>query len=152
MPLALDSTGPVVRITASGPVSCAEILELFQAMLKTRREGGAPVFVDTRNVSQAPSTAELRLIAREVKHLTDAGFGPIAVLTGSTWMYGVARMFSVFVQSLSDVVPLRSVQEADAWVDTQVRFQAAMALRKEARDSARRAESPRVSGPGVRIW
>jgi hypothetical protein len=121
MPLSLDSSGPVGWITASGPVSYSEILELFQVMiLEAPRTGRVPVFVDTRNVTQAPSTPELRLIAREVKHLTDAGFGPIAVLTGSTWMYGVVRMFSVFVQSATDVVALRSTEDAEAWIDNYV--------------------------------
>lgn len=78
------------------------------------------MFVDTRKVTKAPSTSELRLIAREVKHLTDAGFGPIAVLTGSTWMYGVARMFSVFVQALTELVVLGSVEDAQAWIDDYV--------------------------------
>jgi hypothetical protein len=123
MPLSLDSSGPVARITASGRVSYSEILELFQAMLlKVPRAGSVPVFVDTRTVTEAPSTSELRLIAREMKHLTDAGFGPIAVLTGSTWMYGVVRMFSVFAQSATDVVALRSIEDAGAWIDNYVVF------------------------------
>ena len=121
MPLSLDNAGPVVRITASGPVSYSEILELFQAMMrKAPRVRGVPVFVDTRGVTDAPSTPELRLIAVEVKQLTDAGFGPIAVLTGSAWMYGVVRMFSVFVQSATEVVALRCIEDAEAWVDRPV--------------------------------
>jgi hypothetical protein len=120
MPLSLDNSGPVVWITASGCVSYSEILELLQAMLKAPRVGGVPVFVDTRTVTKAPSTAELRLIAREVKRLADAGYGPIAVLTGSTWMYGVTRMFSVFVQPVTDLVALSSVEDAQAWVNDYV--------------------------------
>lgn len=118
MPVSLDSSGPIARITATGPVNYSEILALFQAMLQQAPGSGQrPVFVDTRDVSKAPSTAELRLIAREMKRLTDAGFGPIAVLTGSTWMYGVVRMFAVFVQSLSEVVAVRTSEEADAWIE-----------------------------------
>lgn len=121
MPLSLDNAGPVVRITAAGPVSYSEILELFQAMMrKAPRAAGVPVFVDTREVTAAPSTRELRLIAVEVRQLTDAGFGPIAVLTGSAWMYGVVRMFSVFVQSATEVVALRCIEDAEAWVDRPV--------------------------------
>lgn len=117
MPVSLDSSAPVGWITASGAVSYSEILELFEAMIREApRVGRVPVFVDTRNVTKAPSTPELRLIAREVKHLTDAGFGPIAVLTGSTWMYGIVRMFGVFVQSATDVVAYRSLEDAQAWI------------------------------------
>ena len=123
MPLSLDTSGPVVRVTASGRVSYSEIIELFQVMIqKEKRAGGVPVFVDTRSVTGAPSTAELRLIGRELKHLTDAGFDPIAVLTGSVWMYGVVRMFSVFAQSATDVVALRSLEDAGAWIENQVMF------------------------------
>jgi hypothetical protein len=118
MPISLDNSGPVVWITASDAVTYSEILELFAAMLrKAPRVGRLPVFVDTRKVSEAPSTAELRLIGRELKHLSDAGFGPIGVLTGSTWMYGVTRMFSVFAQSATDVVALSSIEDATAWID-----------------------------------
>ena len=110
-------------VTASGAVSCAEILEMFQNMIgDAPQTGRVAVFVDTRNVTQAPSTPELRLISREMRHLIDAGFGPIAVLTGSAWMYGVVRMFSVFVQPATDLVALRSMEDAGAWIDNYVMF------------------------------
>ena len=117
MPILLDSARPVVRITASGPVTHAEISKLFQTMMRETPQGrGVAVFVDTRGVTGAPSTAELRLIASELKRLTDAGFGPIAVVTGSDWMYGVVRMFSAFVES-TEVVAFRSPEDAEAWID-----------------------------------
>ena len=116
MPISLENARPVVRITASGPVTHSEIRELFQAMMQNApRQGGAAVFVDTLGVTGAPSAAELRLIAMELKRLTDAGFGPIAVVTGSEWMYGVVRMFSVFVKS-TEVAAFRSAEDAETWL------------------------------------
>jgi hypothetical protein len=142
MPLSLDSSGPVARVTACGDVSYAEILDLIQAMiLKGPRAGSVPVFVDTRDVTEAPTTAELRLVAGEMRRLTDAGFGPIAVLTGAKWMYGIVRMFSVFAQSATDVVALRSMDEAAAWINNHVVF-------RDTQTPVRRPALREAPGPG----
>lgn len=79
------------------------------------------MLVDARDVTGAPSTAELRRIAAEMKPLIDSGMGPIAIFTDSACIYGVARMFSVFAQTMSaNVSAHRSPEDAEQWLAEQL--------------------------------
>jgi hypothetical protein len=128
MPVALSFLEPstfVVR--GAGHVTYEEIQTLLADVLEHPRLCcGVRVLVDGRLVRGAPSTEELRTIARHLKPLLDRGLGPIAIVATSPFIYGVARMFSVFAEAMrATVAPFRGLDEANAWLKSYDRQAAA---------------------------
>lgn len=122
MPLTLDVAGHAAKITAHGTVTYQDVVDLIaQRLADPARVPGLPVLVDGRGVTGAPSAPELRLIAVEMKPLIDSGLGPIAIVTDSSFIYGVVRMFSVFAQTMSaNVSAHRRAEDAERWLMEQL--------------------------------
>ena len=118
LPLTMHVGDHAVKLTASGTVTYQEVVDLIaHRLVDPTRIPGMPVLVDARGVHGAPSAAELRLIAAEMKPLIDTGMGPIGILTDSTFVYGIVRMFSVFAQAMSaDVSALRCQEDVELWL------------------------------------
>src|SRR6266545_5055292 len=98
MPVELQYEEPATfKVRASGEVTFAEVEDLLGEILAhPQLRGGVRMLVDGREIEKAPSTPELRKIAADFGPLVDRGLGPVAIVTGSAFIYGVARMFSVF--------------------------------------------------------
>lgn len=64
--------------------------------------------------------AELRLIAGELKPLLDRGLGAIAIVAESALVYGAARMFGVFAQTVyARVATFGDIDEGRRWLIAQ---------------------------------
>lgn len=123
MPIALEFEEPCTfRVRAGGAVTFPEVEDLLaqleqHAMLSSR----PAVLVDATEVEEVPSTSELRLIAASVGRLVRLGLGPVAIVTGSTFVYGVVRMFGFFAEAENaNVVPFKSPGEAVRWLSEQM--------------------------------
>jgi hypothetical protein len=105
-------------VNASGRVTYEETTDVLAQLLADPRLGpNIGILVDAREVTGAPATHELRLVARELRALHAAGVAGLAIVTSSTFVYGVARMFSVFAErSGIDVQVFRTMDEAERWL------------------------------------
>lgn len=101
MPLSLAFAEPsTFVVNASGEVTYEEVMELFEKILAHPRLGeGSDMLVDAEKVTGVPTTKELRVIARALRPLHVAGVSAMAIVTSSTFVYGIARMFSVLAES-----------------------------------------------------
>jgi hypothetical protein len=121
MPVELEFEGPsIFRVRASGAVTFEEVEKLLgEIRADPRLCCGVSVLVDGREVEKAPTAAELRAIAADMKPLLDHGLGPVAIVTDSPFIYGVARMFSVFAEMVSaNVAPFHCIDEARRWLSS----------------------------------
>lgn len=118
MPVSLSFTEPLVfKIDASGNVTydeCTRILEELVGHPQLRAD--SRVFVDGRTVTKVPNTQELRALAQALAPLAERGVHQMGILTASAFVYGVARMFSVFAE-LADVKVsvFKEMDEAERW-------------------------------------
>lgn len=122
MPIAIAFQEPdTFMVCASGKVTFEESQLMLDEVLAHPRFGsGAQLLVDGRTVSGAPSAAELRTIATHLVPMLQRGMGPIAIVTDSPMVYGVARMFSTFAELVSaTVMPFRSMTDAEQWLAAQ---------------------------------
>jgi hypothetical protein len=108
-------------VYASGRVTYDEAISVLGELLADPRLGeNVGVVVDAREVTGAPATHELRALAWELRALRSAGVPALAIVTSSTFVYGVARMFSVFAErSAVDVQVFREMDEAERWLVAQ---------------------------------
>ena len=120
MPVVVGFAPPdqfVVR--ATGHVTHDECQRALDDILAhPAQEGTRTILIDGRGVVAAPSSSELRSLARDMKVFVRRGYGPIAIVTDRTFVYGVARMFAVFAEAFGlHVRAFKSVDEASAWLD-----------------------------------
>ena len=124
MPVAVGFVAPCAFLVHStGTVTNAEVQkaldELTQRLATTP---GCHVMIDASGVEQAPGSAELRQIARDMKPLLSRGLGPIAIVTKPGFVLGVARMFSVFAEMVGFTVStFTDVAAAQKWLAEQTR-------------------------------
>jgi hypothetical protein len=119
MPIAVAFSEPATLvITAAGTVTFAEVAVVLDDLIDDDRIGpGTCVLVDARAVEDAPSTPELRLIARDLAPLHERGVTHMAVCAESTFIYGVARMFAVFAELIGmRVAAFRNMDDAQRWL------------------------------------
>ncbi len=110
----------LVTVTATGNVTFADIAVMLDELLDDARvTPGTSVLVNAMTVTAVPSTAELRIIARDLKPLRDRGVERIALFTDSTFVYGVARMFGVFAEAVNlKVGAFRQQDDAQRWLES----------------------------------
>lgn len=119
MPVVLDadeSNGLFVRATYDVTFAeCAMVLDELLDDARTYHD--AAVLVDATGVRSAPSSAQLRLLARDLKPLRDRGVQRLAIYTDSMFVYGIARMFGVFAEMVDlKVGAFRGRGEAEEWL------------------------------------
>ena len=122
MPIVVGFAEPdMFLLRAFGQVTYADTQGAIDAILahpgyaRSRK-----VLVDGRGVTGAPSTGELRRIARDLKPLIDRGFGPMAFLSDTAFVHGVARMFTVFAEVFGlRARTFRKMEEAESWLREQ---------------------------------
>ena len=119
MPVAFTFSAPLeIAVVAEGDVTFAEIAVLLDELIDDPRiQPGTGILVDSRKVEGAPSTPELRMIARDLAPLRDRGVNRIAVCADSMFVYGIARMFAVFAELLGiHVAAFRDMDTAKRWL------------------------------------
>src|SRR5688500_13678776 len=90
-----------LSLRVHGDVTLEECLDFQrQVLADPRMRSGTHWLADCTGVTGAPSATELRTIACEFKPLVKAGLGPLAVVTATAFVYGVARMFCVFGEAV----------------------------------------------------
>jgi hypothetical protein len=99
-------------------VTLAEIQTLYSDILNhAGLAPGADAIVDCSDVVEVPTVKELRAAARELRPLLDKGLGPIGVVARGPFIYGVARMFSVFAEAFGgNVGTFKSEDDARDWL------------------------------------
>lgn len=104
--------------TAWGELTYADVKGVVDQTRAHPRFGpGTFALFDGTRVDRAPTTAELRQIASDLRPLQEAGLTTIALVAGSTFTYGVARMFSVFAGAFGiSISAFRSVSDAEIWL------------------------------------
>lgn len=107
-----------LQISAGGSVTFAEIAVMLDDLLDDPRiTPGTSILVDARGVREVPTTAELRIVARDLAPLRERGVNRIAVCADSTFVYGVARMFGVFADAIGlQIGAFWEVDDARAWL------------------------------------
>lgn len=122
MPVAVAFLKPdTFVIHASGDVTYAEVQRSIDDILAHRDfDERRKLLVDARAVEAAPSTGELRAIVRDMKPLFDKRVSVMAIVTDTTFVYGVARMFAVFAESFGlRVRAFRTMEDAEVWLAVQ---------------------------------
>jgi hypothetical protein len=117
----MELEAQTLTVRAYGDVTLDECRQYQKQLLADpRMRSGIHLLADLTGVTGAPSAAELRTVAREFQPLIEKGLGRIALLSDSTFMYGVARMFCVFAESVGMTVAVfRDRAEAQEWLDSQ---------------------------------
>lgn len=107
-------------VRATGHVTHDECQRALDDILAhPAQEGTRTILVDARGVTGAPRSSELQSLARDMKVFVRRGYGPMAIVTDRTFVYGVARMFAVFAEAFGlHVRAFQSVDEASAWLDS----------------------------------
>jgi hypothetical protein len=129
LPLDLAFTEPGrFQVRASGAVTFEQVEAFLVDLVKhPGAKPGMEFLVDASLVEAVPSTPELRRIARMLKPLVERGMTGIAIVTENPFVYGVARMFSVFAEAVgANVGTFREAAEARRWL-AELRARAAVA-------------------------
>lgn len=105
-------------VHAAGVVTYSEVQHAIDAMLAHRSlDRARKILIDGRGVTGAPPTPELRAIAKDLKPLKDKGVGCVAIVTDAGFVYGVARMFTVFAEAFGlKVRAFVTMEEAASWM------------------------------------
>lgn len=103
---------------AAGEVTLAEVQRTMDDVLAhPGLASGSQVLIDGRTVTGTPSAAEVRQIARELTPLISRGLGPITIVTQPGFVYGVARMFAVFAETIHPhVSAFTDMESAQEWL------------------------------------
>lgn len=123
MPITAEFEQPSTFVLeASDRVTLNETLRTIDELLgHPHLSPGTRILIEGRSVTHAPSSAELRIIAREIKVLLDYGVVAIAIVTGHTFVYGVARLFAAFAEAVgANVGVFRSPDQARRWLSGDV--------------------------------
>jgi hypothetical protein len=108
------------KVRASGEVTFSEIERLAGDLLAHPRFGaGAELLVDADAVEGVPSVTELRVVASQtMPTLLDKGLRQFAIVASNPFVYGMARVFSVFAETAGgQVATFRKLDEAGRWLD-----------------------------------
>jgi hypothetical protein len=121
MPIAVAFEEPsTFRVRSSGAITYAEIEQAIGDLERDPRLNESRMLVDARGVSDLPSTSELRIIAIDMGRLVQRGLGSMAIVTETTFVYGVVRMFATFAEAVSlRVHPFRCMSDAERWLAGQ---------------------------------
>jgi hypothetical protein len=123
MPLALAEAAKAVDqtlyVVGTGIVTFKEARDFQIALLGDKRlYPGCRMLCDVRTMDGAPSASELKILAREMAPLLNAGLGPVAIVCASPFIYGVARMFATLAEVVhADVAAFRDIGEARDWLE-----------------------------------
>src|SRR6185503_14077972 len=109
------------HVNAAGAVTLAEVDDLFHSIQgDSRFVPGVRILADARDVSDVPASPEIRLIASMLGQLATLGLGPVAIVTGNTFVYGVARMLATLAEPMCVTIhPFRCMDDATHWLESE---------------------------------
>jgi hypothetical protein len=118
MPLDVEFAHPArFKVRASGEITLMEIERAITNIVTHPGLRGADVLVDAHHVNGVPSTPELRAVARNMVPLLNCGLGAVGVASNNEMIYGVARMFGVFAETVgAKVGAFRDIDDASRWL------------------------------------
>ena len=115
----VHAEGGSLLVRASGDITVADVEDLLEEMGRTV-DGHAPssLLADCRGISSTISAAELRKAAKELQPFISRGLRHFALVTDSTFMYGVGRMFGALVELTGATLAMfKDVESAQQWLD-----------------------------------
>ena len=115
----IDRRAALIRTRCFGNVTLEEVRDHFRQLVK---EPALPmlldVFLDLRDMTSSPSAGEIREAGHTIACLpSTVRFGACAIVAPRDAIYGISRMFSVFVeQFFTAISAFRSASEAEVWL------------------------------------
>lgn len=122
MPLVVAHAPPsTMLVRASGWVTYEEAQGAIGQMLTIPGSAHSRgILIDADDVQEAPSTMELRALARDLRPVVERGIGHMAIASKRPFVIGVARMFGVFAEMFElRVMAFRTLEEAKEWLREQ---------------------------------
>lgn len=116
----IDAEAGMVTVTARGPVSQADDLGCFRALLADRDfTPGLKLLLDYRERESVASTDEARELVDEMGRLgKQFGDSRFALVVSSDLAYGMGRMVSSLAErSFPPVAVFRDLEAARSWLD-----------------------------------
>ncbi len=120
MPIALvhaDTRTLLVRVT--GDITYPEVQRILDEMSRAMEiHGAVNLLADCRGVTSTLSVPELKVVAEDLRPFVRKGMTHFALVTDSSFMYGIGRMFAVFLElSEANMSVFKDVQSAQDWLD-----------------------------------
>ncbi len=79
--------------------------------------GGTDMIIEADEVERVPPTKDLRAVADMMVPMLDRGLGALAIVSTKPFVYGVARVFAVFAESVGFTVnAFREPDDASRWL------------------------------------
>lgn len=118
----IDRKVALIRTRCWGNVTIDEVRDHFRQLVKDPdRPDCLDVFLDLRDITSTPSAEDIREAGNTIARLpSTVRFGVCAIVAQRDALYGMSRMFSVFVERFfTAITAFRSVPEAEAWLQAQ---------------------------------
>lgn len=115
----VNAEGNTLLVRASGDITLAEVEDLLEEMGRVvESHTPANLLADCRGVSSTISAAELRQAANDLQPFIKRGVTHFALVTDSTFMYGIGRMFGALVELTGATLAMfKDVESAQQWLD-----------------------------------
>ena len=125
MPLTYAVSLPdrLIRVTAVGDVTVTENESLARELeQEPSASPGMRMLVDISRSATSMTNEHLRSVARRFRSVQAHGIGPVAIVAGSDFTYGMARAYSAYAEIEGiGVRVFRTEDDALAWLDTDPR-------------------------------
>lgn len=114
----IDGQRRLIRTRCVGATTLEEVLAHFDTLQRDlRRPEHLDVILDLSAQISLPEADQLRVVAARITDVHDIKFGKLAVVVDRDSMFGMARMFEVFVEShFTASRVFRDGNEAERWV------------------------------------
>jgi len=119
---AMDKKARLIRTSCYGDVTLSEVLGHFQALKDDpARPEYLDVLLDLSEMTSSPTADQIRSASDGLKGLQGLlTFRYCAIVASRDVIFGMARMWSVFVEPLfTEVAVFRSTVEAEVWLASQ---------------------------------
>ena len=114
----IDYEKKIIRTTCTEPIDEYEVTRHFEEL---ENDNTCPekldVLLDLSKIKSIPEAFQLRTISNKIINFTKIQFRNCAIVTSSNVMYGMFRMFAVFVEKRFQVIEVfRNYSEAEFWL------------------------------------
>jgi hypothetical protein len=115
----VHAEGGTLLVRASGDITYPEVERILDEIARALQVHGAVnLLADCRGIRSTISAAELRKTAAELKPFINQGIRHFALVTDSTFMYGIGRMFGALVELTgAHLSVFADVESAQRWLD-----------------------------------
>jgi hypothetical protein len=123
IPYEIDEARSLIRTRCTGTMTLPEVIDHFKELrADPRLPKRVNVLLDLTALVNAPERDQLRSVVAEVKEAgTALRWGAIAVAARTDLIYGMSRIFAVFVEDVfTSTGVFRQLAEAERWIDAQV--------------------------------